>query len=131
MNSFIILITGILGAILTYYVNHNLKQGAVRASALLSLIVALFFYVFPNMLSTYLTINIPLVFIGTSFIGMVSLKINYSFVIMAIAGFLFSVLYLQKNNLFNGYGGALGALALIALVIVLGTAIIFKKYKSE
>ena len=44
MNNFILIITGILGATLTHFVSEQLRQGAVKASALLSLLVGLFFY---------------------------------------------------------------------------------------
>lgn len=72
MNYLIIIVTGILGAWLTFFVSERLKQGPVRASAVLALIVGLFFYCFPELCNAYLTKNIPIVFIGTSFIGMVA-----------------------------------------------------------
>ncbi len=123
----IIVLTGVLGATLTFYVSEELKQGPVRASALLSLIVGLFFYCFPNALSTYLTINIQIVFIGTSFIGMVSSHAMKSYKRLAVAGSLFSIIYINSNNLFEGYGGALGALALIALLATMGTSTVLSK----
>jgi uncharacterized membrane protein len=43
MNIVVIIISGILGATVTFYISDKLKQSAVRSSALLSLIVALFF----------------------------------------------------------------------------------------
>ncbi|MEP3042699.1 MAG: hypothetical protein ABJO53_02270, partial [Nonlabens ulvanivorans] len=61
MNDLIILLTGVIGSVLTYFISTPLKQGAVRASALLSLIVAVFFHFFPNILNSYLTIHIPFV----------------------------------------------------------------------
>lgn len=125
MNELIIVITGILGATLTYYVSEQLKQGPVRSSALLSLIVGLFFYCFPEILSQYLANNIPLVFIGASFIGMVSAKVKVNYLSLVIAGFLFSTIYLGKSDFFEGYGGALGAMAFIALltIMVLGKVV--------
>lgn len=120
MNTFILIITGILGATLTHFVSEQLRFGAVKASASLSLIVGLFFYAFPNVLNIYLTAHLPIVFVGTSFIGMVSSKTLKSFPLLAIAGALFTAIYINKSNVFDGYGGALGALAFIALLTTMG-----------
>ena len=127
MNNIIIIITGILGASLTFYVSKYLKQGAVRASALLSLIVGLFFYSFPESLNIYLTQNIPIVFIGASFVGMVSSNAKGNITQIAFAGLLFSIIYINKNDLFEGYGGALGAMALIAFLTTLSFSVMISK----
>ncbi len=115
MNELIIIIIGILGATVTFFVSDHLKQGRVRASATLSLLVSMFFYCYPEVLSPFLTSNIPLVFIGASFIGMVTSRAKGNYFRLALAGCLFSILYLNKDQFFEGYGGALGALAFIAL----------------
>lgn len=65
-------LVGIIGSTATYYVNARYKQGAVRSSALLTLIVSAFLSFFPQLLSKYRTQYIPAIFIGASFIGMVS-----------------------------------------------------------
>lgn len=119
MNTFIITITAIIAAMLTLFTNHELKQGPVRSSALLSLLVALLAYFFPHVLAPYLTKNIPVVFIGGSFIGMVSKKIVASYFKLALAGLVFAMIYLNTSNFFAGYGGALGASAGISLLSVL------------
>ncbi len=124
MNICILIITGILGATLTHFVSEYLRLGAVKASALLSLIVGLFFYAFPNVLNGYLTEHLPIVFVGTSFIGMVSAKTLKSYTLLAIAGALFTGIYITKSHVFDGYGGALGALAFIALVTTMGFAFV-------
>ncbi|REG85213.1 hypothetical protein [Winogradskyella sediminis] len=124
MNTFILIITGILGATITHFVSEHLRFGAVKASALLSLIVGLFFYAFPNVLNGYLTEHLPIVFVGTSFIGMVSAKTLKSYTLLAIAGALFTGIYITKSHVFDGYGGALGALAFIALVTTMGFAFV-------
>ena len=124
MNICILIITGILGATLTHFVSEYLRFGAVKASALLSLIVGLFFYAFPNVLNGYLTEHLPIVFVGTSFIGMVSAKTLKSYTLLAIAGTLFTGIYITKSHVFDGYGGALGALAFIALVTTMGFAFV-------
>ncbi len=124
MNICILIITGILGATLTHFVSEYLRFGAVKASALLSLIVGLFFYAFTNVLNGYLTEHLPIVFVGTSFIGMVSAKTLKSYTLLAIAGALFTGIYITKSHVFDGYGGALGALAFIALVTTMGFAFV-------
>jgi VIT1/CCC1 family predicted Fe2+/Mn2+ transporter len=53
MNIVVIIISGILGATVTFYISDKLKQSAVRSS-LLSLIVALFSF-FPEILNAYLS----------------------------------------------------------------------------
>ena len=120
MNELIIIITGVLGSTLTFYVSHELGQGPVRASALLSMVVALFFYCYPELLNPYLTKNIQIVFIGTSFIGMISAEVRKNYVQLVVAGALFSLIYIRKSQLFEGFGGGLGALAFITLLSTLG-----------
>ncbi|MFD1094824.1 hypothetical protein [Salegentibacter chungangensis] len=127
METVILIITGIVSAIATYVVNNRLKQGAVRASSLLSLMVGLFFYFVPDLLSTYLTRNIPLVFIGASFIGMVSSKILSSYLLLGLSGIIFSVLFVNSSEYFDGYGGGLGTTAAISLLVSLSMAIIARK----
>lgn len=130
MNTFILIVTGIIGAVLTYYISENKKQGAVRASALLSLIIGLFFHSFPEVLNPYLTKHIPIVFVGTSFIGMVSSKTVSNQKTIAIAGVLFTIIYTNKNHVFEGYGGALGTMAFIALLASMGFVVLVSKTKE-
>lgn len=127
MEIMILIITGIVAAVGTYLVNNKLHQGAVRASALLSLMVGLFFYYFPDLLSPDLTRNIPLVFIGASFIGMVSSNILSSYILLSLSGIIFSVLFVNSSKYFAGYGGGLGTTAAISLLVSLSLAIIARK----
>ncbi|MGB1205195.1 MAG: hypothetical protein ACPG5B_06085 [Chitinophagales bacterium] len=131
MNNIIIILTGIVGTILTFYVSEQLKQGAVRASALLSLIVGLFFYCFPEILNTYLTKNIPLTFIGASFVGMISSKKMTNYGLLTLSGIIFSIIYINQSIFFDGYGGALGTSAFIALLATLGISAFFQKLKPK
>ncbi|MDO6438937.1 hypothetical protein Q4534_16060 [Cyclobacterium sp. 1_MG-2023] len=127
MNWLILIITGAIGAILTFIVSEQLEQGAVRASALLSLIVGLFFYCFPDLLNPYLTKNIQIVFIGSTFVGMVSSNFMSGYTRLALAGSLFSIVYINNSGFYEGYGGALGALALIALLSTMGISEVLSK----
>ena len=127
MNYLIFIITGILGAWLTFFLSERLKQGPVRSSAILSLIVSLFFYCFPDLCNAYLTKNIPFVFIGATFIGMVSPLSRRNYIRLAVAASLFGIIYVNKAHFFEGYGGALGALAFIALLSSMGFSVIISR----
>mgnify|MGYP000924404883 CR=1 FL=1 len=119
METFILYLVGIIGSTATYYVNTRYRQGAVRSSALLTLIVSGFLYFFPNVLSNYLTHYIPVVFIGASFIGMVSKTQLSTYLGLSLAGVIFTTILLNTSKFFNGYGGALGTSACISVLVVL------------
>ncbi len=119
MEILVLFITGILGSTLTYFLSTEKKQGPVRSSSLLSLIVASFFHFFPHLLSDYLTSNIPVVFIGASFIGMVSSTQLSSYIGLSLAGALFTIIYLNTSRFFDGFGGSLGTSACIAVLVIL------------
>ena len=127
MNYFIVIITGIIGATFTFFISEKLRQGPVRASALLSLLVGLFFYCYPDLLSPYLTKNIPIVFFGASFVGMVTPVKKGNYTRLLVAGSLFGIIYINKGRFFEGYGGALGALAFIALLSAMGFSVIISR----
>ncbi len=122
MEAAILIFTGIFGGLLTWFINNHKAKGAVRASALPSLIVGLFFYCFPNLLSEFLTKQIPLVFIGASFVGMVSINIISKWIYVAISGLVFSLIYINTGKFFNGFGGALGTTACISVLVAIGLA---------
>lgn len=119
MEKLILVLIGMCGAMATYFVNTKLKQGPVRASALLTLPVAACCYFFPELLSVYLTKNIPVVFIGSTFIGMVSAQKMSTYTGIAIAGLVFSAIYLNTSKFFDGYGGSLGTSACISILVML------------
>lgn len=130
MYNLIILFTvSFFSAVITFYVNEELKQGPVRSSALLSLMVGLYFYFFPHSMDSYLVKNIPLVFIGASFIGMVSSRIISNYLLIGTAGLIFCLIYVNTGKFFNGYGGALGTSSAIALLAALSIPVVTKKHK--
>jgi len=129
MNVVILLATGAFAAISTYFVNVKLKQGPIRSSAVLSLLVGIFFYIFPDLLSPYLTTNIPVVFTGASFIGMVSSVVVSNYLLIGTSGFIFSVIYLNASKFFAGYGGGLGTAAAISLLVAIGLPFVTRKNK--
>ncbi|WP_448607566.1 hypothetical protein [Paenimyroides ceti] len=128
MEIFAIILSAVTGALATYSINRKWQWGAVKTSALLSLLVALFFKMFPDVLNAYLTQNIPFVFIGASFIGMVSVRLVARYWILLIAGVVFGILYLHLGKHFVGYGGLLGLSASISLLSVMGLNLLVVKY---
>lgn len=124
MNEIILIFTGIIAAVLTYLLSIKGKQGAVRASALLSLIVGILFFLLPNILNDYLSYNIPLVFTGASFAGMASPKIISKPWMIGLSGLIFTVIYISSSIFFAGYGGGLGTVACISVLVVFGLRMI-------
>ena len=118
MEIFIILAGGVCGALITFLLNNQLQLGGVMASSGISMIAAGFFFIFPNMLSPYLTINLPIVIMGASFIGMATLRIVSQLWIIGVSGLFFSLIYLFTGTFFEGYGGSLGSTAAISLCSV-------------
>jgi len=127
MNELILFAAGGVGAWSTFVVSHDLKQGAVRASAGLSLIVALFFYAFPDLINPELSVEIPLVFFGASFVGMTGSHLVPQKILIALGGIIFSGIYLSAGAIFSGYGGKLGTAACIASLAVVGISILIEK----
>jgi len=114
-------------AVATYILQIKFKQSPVKSSALLGVIVGLFFLIFPKLFSAYLTENIPLVCFGASFIGMVSSKVVYNHIQIGVSGVVFTIIYLNTSTYFNGFGGGLGSTACIALLVTLSIPVLKKK----
>lgn len=129
MNELILLITGGIGAWGTYVVAHDLKQGSIRASAGLSLMVGLFFYAFPTLTSLQQTIEIPVIFMGASFVGMTAQHIIGSRFLILLGGVLFSVIYLASAEIFIGYGGKLGTTACISSFAIFGVRVLVERFR--
>ena len=121
MNAILMVLVSVIASASTYFVSHNLKQGPVKASAILSFIVALLFaLLFHNAKANYLIMNIPLVFIGASFVGMSSKTHLKNLMYAAFAGLLFGFIFLSTADLFKGYGGGLGTKASLSVLVTLG-----------
>lgn len=129
LNVFILVSTGFTGAVMTFYVNEGLKQGPVRSSALISLFVALFFRYIDLDINPYLSKNVPLIFIGSSFIGMVSSRLLCNYWLIGAAGIIFCFIFLNTSRFFIGYGGALGTSSCISLLTILSIPIVTKKHR--
>lgn len=128
MNELILIITGGIASLSTYIVSTRYKQGAVRASALLSLVVGIIFLIFPNLTNEYLQKAIPVVFIGASFAGMTAPTVISNKMFITVSGFLFSIIYLNASKFFTGYGGGLGTTACISVFVSFGINYLITKF---
>jgi hypothetical protein len=126
-----VIITGIIGSTSTFFMSHQLGQGPVRSSAGLSLLVAILFQFSPMPVSQELSTTIPYVFIGASFVGMVSAEVLSHYVVVALAGGIFGFLYLHASQFFTGFGGGLGTAACIALMVSLGGLALWENIKKR
>lgn len=129
MENFIILIVATLSALVTQLIHLRFKQGPVRSSALVSLLVAGFFHLFPAIISFHLTKHIPVVVIGASFIGMATADRLGTFLGTAFAGLIFGIIYLNTSRYFEGYGGALGTSACISVLVAMSIPFLTSKRK--
>lgn len=129
INHFILLIIGGLSAVFTFVLQHTYKQGAVRASAIVGVLVGLFVLIFPNVLSPFFTKNLPLVCFGASFVGMVSSKILSNYFLIGLSGAVFTIIFINTSAFFYGFGGGLGSAACIALLVILSIPVLRKRGK--
>lgn len=118
LDIIIVLSTGIIGAVVTFWVNEVLSQGPVRSSALPSLIIGLIFHFWRGNIPETLH-AVPTIYIGASFVGMVSSNVMSGYRRVGTAGFIYAVIYLNSSLFFQGFGGALGMTAAISVLVTL------------
>lgn len=109
ITGIMILFGGCAGAVSTYYIQ---KMGCtpVIASCLIGLAGALLGYLVDSE-------DLAMVIFAGTFVGMTTVSIA-TLPIMVSGGLLCGILYLLTAPLFEGYGGKLGAIAFISLLVV-------------
>jgi len=131
IEQFILFLLGGISAMFTFFLHVDLKQGPVRASALVGVFVGVFVLLFPNVLSAYLTKNVPLVCFGASFIGMVSSKVLSNYFLIGLSGIVFTIIFFNTSSFFEGFGGGLGSAACIALLVSLSFPVLRKRRRVK
>lgn len=114
MELILTLIVGISGALATFIASHKLHWGAVKASSILSLSVAIIMDFIPFEL-----VDIASVFFGGSFVGMCSNKL-FQLKEVLLASVLYSLIYLTTYSQFDSIGGSLGTAACISCALTFG-----------
>jgi hypothetical protein len=126
---FLILIS-IAGGLSTYLLAKRI--GNVKASALLSLIVALLvFEYFKYHEITWAMNYVPVIFFGASFVGMSAGKTIKSWAWICIASLIFVAIFLGFPELLKGFGGGLGTKAFISVVSTILLIKLFSKLKHD
>lgn len=120
MTTGIYIATGIIGAVLPYFLTRRRITDPVKASALPSLILGVFFYAFPSLCSEPFQTDIPVLFFGASFVGMVNTQVFPRYFQVVLSGVIFALLYEYASDFFNGFGGGLGTPACISVVCIYG-----------
>ena len=119
MNIFLI-ISAVLGAIITYVLQKNLGISAVISASIVGLVGGVIGLVIPNKLFA------PIVFCG-AFVGMSSPSL-FSLAFVVTAGIFSGILFQATTNVFVGFGGKLGGIAFLAVAAVFYIKGILLKY---
>jgi hypothetical protein len=126
LNFIRLIIISLLGALVSYAIQHYLKQSPVLASSLPSLIYAL---IVIYLIEDYITCTV--VFFSASFIGMSSKERLPNIIYVIIAGFIHAFLFHFYFEHFNGLGGKLGLMALTSVVMTLGIRYMYLYFKGK
>lgn len=118
----VILLTGVVAAVATQELSIWRRFGAVRASAIVSLFFSLIVYALPSY--DYVLV-VPAVAMGASFVAMSTRRVIPTRQWMALAGFIFGVVFLFTNPQLEGYGGVLGTGACVSVLMSIGLRRLF------
>ncbi len=103
----IMVVVSIAAAVVTYCINHYLKQGAVMASGIVGLVAGLVLPVLVPEIGGTLAV----VAICASFVGMSSAKHFPNAAPMVFAGLFIALVFIYSAPFLGGAGGKLGAMA--------------------
>jgi hypothetical protein len=103
----LVIIVGILGSVLTFYISEKFEQSAVRSRVANCRFILSFF---PEIFNAYSSKYIHSFYRNFLYRnGFAKVQRSY---FRLVAGILFSSIYINKSHFFEGFGGALGTLAL-------------------
>lgn len=114
-NFWLLIMTTIFGAVITFTIQHKLKTSAVLASASTSVVFALILiYLVGN------HIEYTIIFFSSSFVGMSSKNHLPNILVVAISGLILGLIYYVFIEYFHGLGGKLGLMAMMSVMITSG-----------
>lgn len=115
INSFLLILVSIAGILIPLVIQRVLKQTSVFASAFPSLFLAFIISIIAPEQSVY-----SAVFFTASFVGMSSQALISNYYKSLIIGVIVAFIFLTFFNHYNGFGGKMGLMAFISLVIYIG-----------
>lgn len=110
----LVTISVLLGAILTYFVNHDLELGPVIGAGSIGVIASFIPSIFPK--SKQVEVVPPAVYAG-AFVGMSGGHVLDNMALVALAGFFAGLIYVMTQRSFSGFGGKLGTIAFGGVVL--------------
>lgn len=111
---------GIVSAPLTFWLAHRRGWGAILGSAVTTVIVAGALYLFPHAFPDP-AIALGAAWMGASFVGMtLPRRLPRPALAVPLAGLIFAGLFVYFGKYLSGFGGTIGANALIAIFVVRG-----------
>ncbi|UOF01538.1 hypothetical protein [Bdellovibrio reynosensis] len=117
------LITSLIGAQLTYFLIHKKHLTTVRASAAPALIFSVIITTLPIPFSAALRAG----FLGATFVGMTD-KSRLGWKRVAVASFIYGLVFYFLLPLVDGFGGGLGAAAFTSCGLVFFLDKAFRRY---
>ena len=125
MEIAITIVTSVFGACISFVLSEYLKLSKVLASALPSLVVFLVFK-FAGFLHDELSVTLPVIFIGATFCGMSASAVLHKFILVLFAGIVFGIVFVLSFSLLQGFGGGIGTIACISVIISSGISKIWE-----
>lgn len=116
----------LIGSLICFYLDSRVELSKVEASVLPTFIFSLVLYLITPILKLdeSLVAHWATVFFGATFIGMTSSKLA-DFKVIAWASIIYVLIYNVTLTSFVGFGGKLGFVACVAVIISLGVKYLF------
>jgi hypothetical protein len=123
----LLIITGVVAAVVTYYLNNNRKQGPVLASAVVGLVAGVLLPALHKDAGGAMAV----VAICASFAGMSNTKRMPSWIPMAFVGLSAALVYMFANPFIGGTGGKLGTIAFGSNMAIRGLMDLVAKFQGS
>lgn len=106
-----LILTAVLGTVLTYFLSVTLELGPMVASGLVGLLASLF-----------LPTDLAIVAYTAAFAGMSAGFVLLNYYMVSLTGLLVGVIFIITQPIYQGFGGKLGTIAACSVII---TVLIF------
>lgn len=126
----LLVITSVVAAVATYYLNNNRKHGPVLASAVVGLVAGVILPKLPG-LAEGVGSTLAVMAICASFAGMSNTKRIPSWVLMTLVGLVAGLVYMFSNPFIGGTGGKLGTIAFGSNMAIRGLMDLVAKFQGS